>query len=151
MKITLVAFCLSLLFLISCQKSNKTSRSSIEGDYIGLLRQSFYFTSNGTSSVDTLDTNLKINAVYNPAQQTILLSSSNTLFNGITLNEMNVTDTTSAYFGNDKAFRHVNNTSDWRTYELRYNQINGKDSIHLNTYLPPMGGWNSGIAYMGIK
>ncbi len=146
-----ILFLLVIIGCFSSCKKEEVAEKSLSGDYFGLLISKLYQSFNGQTTIDTLDSNLKVNLLYNSAAKTLQLTSPNTLLNGLTLNEIDITDSTNAHYGNEKYFEYTATTPVLRYYYLHYNRVSGKDSIWLQTYLPPSGGWNLQEIYTAVK
>jgi len=151
MRKTIIIFFLMAIILYSCKKDDTVETNNLNGDYFGMLTSNLYVSMNGQTTIDTIDSNLKINLIYQESDKTLLLFSPNSIFDSITLNELEITDSTNGHYGNDKVFEFTNIGSDWRYYYLHYNLVHGKDSVYINSYLPPCCGWNRSEVYIGIK
>ncbi len=141
---------LMTIFFNSCKKET-TVNTILTGDYYGIMTSTLYVSATGQTTIDTIDSNLKMSMVYNEADKILHLVCANALFDSISMNEMVIADSTSMHYGNDKVFEYTNNGPDWRYYYLHYNRVGGRDSIYIKTYQQPGSGWNRSEVYRGLK
>lgn len=136
----------------SCKKDTAgdplTNRMS--GSYKGLFISVTYQTYTGITTTDTLHTEFIIQCDYNNSDS-LFLTSSEEIFNNRALVEYTITDPGNPHYGDDKSFIKIPTTSDSRIYYLWYNQTASTDSIYINSYMPPSGGWNTQVHFYGTK
>ncbi len=136
----------------SCKKDTAEDSllSSVSGVYKGLLISVTYQTYTGITTIDTLNTELIIQCDYDN-NDSLFLTSSEEIFNNRALVEYIITDPGNSHYGDDKSFSKEPTTTDSRIYYLWYNQSAMTDSITINSYLPPSGGWNTQLFFYGTK
>lgn len=140
---------LAVLSLYSCDKQNKKVKTpTIDGNYIGVLytRTSISFT--GDTFYDTISNAFILNILSN--ENGILISSVDEELNHVNLKER-FNDGSDTLNGNDRVFFNNYVEEKDRAYYLYYNQVNSNDSVSLNSFHPPMGGWNKSLNFHGMK
>ncbi|HMR44659.1 MAG TPA: hypothetical protein PKC40_12530, partial [Saprospiraceae bacterium] len=87
-----------------------------------------------------------------PRDGGLLLQSDRPELNDVFLEAVSDIDSVSSHFGNDRVFKNELDNNNNRVYYLYENKSSaGVDSIWLQSFTPPRGGWNSKIIFSGLK
>ncbi len=134
------------LFIIACNKE----KNDPEATYEGLLYTWTYVTFTGVTTIDPISETFLLRLT--PRDGGLLLQSDRPELNDVFLEAVSDIDSVSSHFGNDRVFKNELDNNNNRVYYLYENKSSaGVDSIWLQSFTPPRGGWNSKIIFSGLK
>ena len=144
-------FIIGVFSISSCDKGQvEIETAKIEGIFQGILYSKTYVTATGITSYDTISNNFVLEIMIN--ENELVLNSSDSRLNDVHLTEIDTEiDTISAHYGNERVFLNEYSEQQDRIYTLYLNKTNENDSVYLESYNPPMGGWNSRLIFVGLN
>ncbi len=148
--LNIILLFICILSTYSCDKSTDiVDTPTIDGSFYGILYSKTYIVFTDTTYYDTISNEFFLDISTNGGE--IVINSSDLRLNDVSLQEVTEIDLLSAYYGNDKVYiNHYDETKD-RIYYLCLNRVNNKDSVYLDSYPPPGGGWSSNLIFKGYK